>query len=114
MSRYQPKPMGCAPNVAVISFWYGQHVLSYQDVTRWTSRAKAAGATCLELRVAITDRDDAPLEEARRTETFTRNPMVVSFDPQLRGRIATYYARWCGRKNEFGPWSLPVSMTIAA
>jgi len=30
------------------------------------------------------------------------------------GRVATYFARWVSQRGEFGPWSIPASMTIAA
>ena len=29
-------------------------------------------------------------------------------------KIATYWGRWANSKGQVGPWSLPVSMTIAA
>ena len=43
-----------------------------------------------------------------------RNPIASAFDHADDGKVATYFARWGGKRNEFGQWSLPVSMTIAA
>jgi hypothetical protein len=40
--------------------------------------------------------------------------MPAVFDPSERGKQATFFARWGGKRNEFGQWSVPVSMTIAA
>ena len=45
---------------------------------------------------------------------FTRNPIVVPFAEADDGKIATYYGRWASVRGEVGPWSLPVSMRIAA
>jgi hypothetical protein len=52
------------------------------------------------------------------TATFygavTRNPVPVAFNPADNGKQATYFARWADRKGQVGPWSLPVTMAIAA
>ena len=45
---------------------------------------------------------------------YSRNGIRVEFEPTLRGKIVTYYARWCGVRGDVGPWSTPVSMRIAA
>jgi hypothetical protein len=52
--------------------------------------------------------------KARFVGNYTTSPMAVIFDDAERGKQATYFARWGGKRNEFGQWSLPVSMTIAA
>jgi hypothetical protein len=51
---------------------------------------------------------------ARFVGNFTTNPMPVLFNPADRGMQASYFARWGGKRNQFGPWSLPVSFTIGA
>jgi hypothetical protein len=44
-----------------------------------------------------------------------RNLFGLAFEPQYRGKSATYWGRWIGRGNQqVGRWSLPLSMTIAA
>ena len=92
----------------------GSHTLAYCDSNTLGSRRKPDGAICIQVFVAIADRADAPLEEARFYRNFTTSPAVVSFDAKDNCKIATYYARWSTRKGECGPWSMPVSMTIAA
>jgi hypothetical protein len=114
MSRLSKTVSWQQPKLTLMYATPGTQVLGYQDSARLRSRAKPAGAMCLELRIAITDRDDAPLEDARTCALFTKTPMKVHFEPQHNGRAATYYARWRGRNDRTGPWSAPVSMRIAA
>jgi hypothetical protein len=38
----------------------------------------------------------------------------VDFTEDKDGKVATYYARWASVRGEVGPWSLPISMRIAA
>ena len=45
---------------------------------------------------------------------FTKNPIAVAFSPEDDGKCATYFARWQSRCGDTGPWSLPVTMRIAA
>ena len=56
----------------------------------------------------------APVENAKYLGQFTRNPMTVRFEPKHDGLVATYYGRWASRRGEVGPWSLPVSLRVAA
>jgi hypothetical protein len=53
-------------------------------------------------------------EAARFYGKFTRNPIGVDFEAADNGKQATYFARWASRRGETGPWSLPVTMAIAA
>jgi hypothetical protein len=80
------------------------------------SKAKPAGATMCQLFVEVSEENAETFDpaKARFVGNFTANPMVVVFDEADRGKQATYFARWGGKRNEFGQWSLPVSMTIAA
>ena len=54
------------------------------------------------------------LNTARFVGNYTTNPMPIVFDGADRGKQATLFGRWGGKRNQFGQWSLPVSMTIAA
>jgi hypothetical protein len=45
---------------------------------------------------------------------FTKNPVAVGFAGTDDGKMATYFARWASPRGDVGPWSLPVSMRIAA
>ncbi|MCC6682706.1 MAG: hypothetical protein IT445_17535 [Phycisphaeraceae bacterium] len=45
---------------------------------------------------------------------FSTNPIVVKFGSRHDRKKATYFGRWVSRCGGVGPWSLPVSMSIAA
>jgi hypothetical protein len=64
--------------------------------------------------MAIGDEAVREPTEARWYGQFKRNPIVVKFDSKDDCRKATYFARWISPRGEVGPWSLPVSMAIAA
>lgn len=79
-----------------------------------TVRARPAGAVGLLLFRAI---GEAPVSSASEATflTFVGRPSVAStFAEADRGKIATYFARWTNARGEMGPWSNPVSASIAA
>lgn len=43
----------------------------------------------------------------------TKTPASLNYQPGDVGKIATSWARWFNRKGELGPWSLPISQTVA-
>ena len=45
---------------------------------------------------------------------FTRTPVAVTFGAEDDGKVATYFARWAGRRGDTGAWSRPVSCRVAA
>ena len=103
-----------SPLLSVIGGAPGTQTLRFADSATPDSKSKPFGATSLQLFVAITETEDAPLSEANFHSLATRNPVAVNFDETDNGKFATYYARWSSAKGETGPWSLPVSMVIAA
>lgn len=106
-----------SPILAIIGNTPGAQTLQFRDPTEPTKRAKPFGASELQLFLAVTDSEGltaAPLSEARFHSKVTRNPIAVEFGQDDNGRTATYYARWASAKGEFGPWSLPVVLKIAA
>lgn len=112
-------PIPCpqtVPLLNIVGGTRGTHWLKYADNNRPDVRAKPWGARWLELRIAITSEHEAPLHEATRCERITRNPVTIEFAHEQDGLVATYWARWSGppTRGETGPWSLPVSMRIAA
>ena len=104
-----------SPIVTILGNTPGSQTLQFRDPTEPDSKAKPFGATELQLFLAITDSDDpAPLDTARFHSKVTRNPIAVEFNQADDGKMATYYARWASARGEFGPWSLPAAMRIAA
>lgn len=97
--------LGCTPGI---------QVLRYHDSNTPDSSAKPFGATELQLFVAVGDKTINDRSDAKLVGKYTRNPIRVRFHSADGGKRATYYARWVSRRGETGPWSLPVSMHIAA
>jgi hypothetical protein len=100
--------------VSIIAATPGIQTLRYADSTTPDSSAKPFGATELQLFVVVGTAPASDPEAASFYGKFTRNPIAVSFPPADNGKQATYFARWASRRGETGPWSLPVTMAIAA
>jgi hypothetical protein len=103
-----------SPLLNIVAATPGVQTLRYADSATPDSGKKPFGAIQLQLFVvtgtaAVTDPDAAAFLAAH-----TRNPVEVPFSSADDGKVATYFARWATRTGEVGPWSLPVSMRIAA
>jgi hypothetical protein len=93
-----------------------QHFYHWRDETTPGKKARPAGVKHAELRIAITatgtaapaDPDDYPI---RAIDPAT--PYFMEFDPAEAGKTAHVLARWVSTRDEPGPWSLPVSATVA-
>ncbi len=100
----------------------GVHVLRYADEKTPSSRRKPAGVATLQL-MAFTTPVGAPtpivsagFDPSRGgalVGLFTTQPIEVQHEHKDDGGTATYFARWVTRTGKTGPWSAPVSMTIA-
>jgi hypothetical protein len=88
----------------------------FRDSMDPSARGLPAGATMCQVFAHVGDEnvETIDLKTARFIGNFTTNPMAVVFEGDDRGKQATLFGRWGGRRNQFGQWSLPVSMTIAA
>jgi hypothetical protein len=103
------------PVLAVQGATVGEHHLRCHDSLTPTRASKPFGAICLELYCATGEAPASNREEAKSIGIFSRNLSTVRFEHAYNKKVATYWARWCGKHAlDFGPWSLPVSMTIAA
>lgn len=89
---------------------------TFSDSVDPARRGLPPGATMCQLFVMTGEANFETFDDAnaRFVGNFTRNPMAVVFDAGDRGKQATLFARWGGKRNEFGSFSLPVSMTVAA
>jgi hypothetical protein len=105
-----------SPSVTITASTPGAQTTSFRDSTGLVPRGLPDGATMCQLFVEVGAENAGVFDitKARFVGNYTTNPMPVIFNPEDRGKQATYFARWGGRRNEFGQWSLPVSMTIAA
>ncbi len=105
-----------SPALSIVASTPAAQTVQFRDSTDLTRRALPMGATMCQLFVEVGAANAQTFDEtkARFVGNYTTSPMAVIFDDAERGKQATYFARWGGKRNEFGQWSLPVSMTIAA
>lgn len=103
-----------SPMIGVVGATPGSHTVRYADSGTPDSGAKPFGAAQIQIWVAVADAPTVNEDEAQFYGAFTRNPVGVLFSPEDDGKVATYFARWASRRGDTGPWSLPVSMRIAA
>ncbi len=103
-----------SPLISILGNTPGSQTLRFADTTTPDSKAKPFGASELQLFRGMGEEETAPLSDCRFYGKFTRNPIGVEFQETDDGKMATYYARWCSVRGEVGPWSLPISMRIAA
>jgi hypothetical protein len=103
-----------SPLVNCLGATPGSHTLRYADSATPDRPAKPFGAQNIQIWVAIKETATVNEDEAQFYGAFTRNPISVGFAPEDDGKMATYFARWAGGDGQVGPWSLPVSMRIAA
>jgi uncharacterized small protein (DUF1192 family) len=111
------EPINCpqtSPLLNIVAATPGSHTVRFSDSMDPEKRAKPFGASELQLFLAITEEDQAPLTDAKFYAKVTKNPVGVEFSQADDGKVATYYARWASVRGEVGPWSLPVSIRIAA
>jgi hypothetical protein len=103
-----------SPLLNIIGATPGAQTLRYADTNTPDTGAKPFGATQLQVFVAVGTTPTVDPTAADFYGAFTKNPIGVGFDAADDGKVATYFARWASRRGDVGPWSLPVSMRIAA
>jgi hypothetical protein len=103
-----------SPLLNIVMATPGVLVARYADSATPDSGAKPAGATNLQLFVATGTAAAVDPAAADFVGAFTRNPIELPFAAADDGKVATLFGRWATRTGEVGPWSLPVSMRIAA
>ena len=91
-----------------------QHTLSWRDETTPTSKAKPPGVLGAEIwhAVGATPPADPKLYTFGALDTAT--PYLLHHDPADGGKLAHYIVRWVNTRNQPGPWSETVSVTIGA
>lgn len=92
----------------------GSHTVTYADSLEPEKKAKPFGAASIQLFCAIKDTATENVNDAAFVGLFTMNPIATEFGEADDGKMATYFARWSGKRGDVGPWSLPISMAIAA
>lgn len=113
-SRSTVNVPGTSPLLNIIAATPSAQTLRYADSLTPDKAAKPFGATQIQIFVAIGTAPVADPSAAQFYGAFTKNPVAVAFDAADDGKMATYFGRWASRRGDTGPFSLPVSMRIAA
>jgi hypothetical protein len=79
-----------------------------------TSAARPRGTVGVLLFRTIAETAVNHPDEARFVAFVTRDRIHLEPARGHNGKRATYFARWAGTKGELGPWSTPISASIAA
>lgn len=92
--------------------------LRYTDSGLGASKKKPVGATGMELVAVVGVAPAVSPENGRALGTYTKAPLVATFEAGDQGKIATFFARWvtksgAGGKAYVGPWSAPLAQVIA-
>lgn len=107
-----PQP-ATSPLLAIQAGFSGEHVIRYADENTPTSRRKPLGAIQIQLNRTIAAGVDPNFNNSKMVGLYTKQPILVTSEPESVGMTATYFGRWVTARGLFGPWSLPVAMTIA-
>lgn len=102
-----------APLLMIQAAFSGEHVIRYADESSPASRKKPFGAIQIQINRNVAPGANPDVNQSTMVGLYTKQPIHVAQDQANTGLTATYMARWVTRKGEFGPWGLPVAMTIA-
>jgi hypothetical protein len=91
-----------------------RHVIRFHDAAAPLARAKPPAAMALLLFQHVGSSPPAAPEQARFVGFVTRQPFAVALAAADVGKTAYYYGKWVTSTGLEGPWSAPVSSTVAA
>jgi hypothetical protein len=102
------------PMLSIAGSAPGSMTMRYCDSNTPDSGRKPVGAFQIELYMAVAPEPVENPDTAVKYRAFTRNPIYVVWNEDDDKKTATLWARWIGRRGDTGPWSVPISTTIAA
>ena len=102
-----------APLLSIVAAFSGEHVIRFSDENTPASRKKPHGAIQIQINRKIAYGADPVVEGSELVGLYTKQPIQVPQEQMNAGKTASYFGRWVTRTGLFGPWSLPVGMTIA-
>lgn len=91
-----------------------QHIIHFFDEGSQKSKAKPEGVRGCEIWCKIGGTAPLDYSETKYLATDTKTPYVAHFDGADGGKTVHYMLRWVNTRNEPGPWSETISVTISA
>jgi len=102
-----------SPLLSIVAAFSGEHVIRYADENTPASRKKPAGALHIQINKIVAPGPVLLPDDSKMVGLFGDQPVKVEQNQEDVGLTATYFGRWVTRRGLFGPWGLPVCMTIA-
>ena len=90
-----------------------EHSIKFFDEETPNSIKKPDGVRGCEVWHKIDGPPPADASELTYVATDTRTPYIVHYDGSDAGKMAHYWLRWINKRDETGPWSETVSVTIS-
>jgi hypothetical protein len=90
-----------------------QHTISFLDSTSSGSKRKPAGVASCEIWSKVGGPAPTDYTQMMYVESPTKTPCLVTYEGAQAGLTVWYWMRWVNTRNQKGPWSDPVSATIA-
>lgn len=91
-----------------------QHTIHFFDEGSQKSKAKPEGVRGCEIWCKIGGEPPLDYSETKYLATDTKTPYIAHFEGADGGKTAHYMLRWVNTRNEPGPWSETISVTISA
>ncbi|MFZ4589448.1 MAG: hypothetical protein ACOYN6_00490 [Ignavibacteria bacterium] len=89
------------------------HTIHFFDEATPKSKAKPEGVRACEIWMKIGGTPPTDAKELTYLASDTRSPYIVHFNGEDAGKMAHYMLRWLNTRNEPGPWSETISVTIS-
>jgi hypothetical protein len=90
-----------------------EHIIRIYDEATPKRRAKPKGVMGCQIWLKIGGSSTAGYSEFIYHTLTTKSPHIVTFKGEDAGKMAHYNFRWVNTRNEPGPWSETVSVTIS-
>jgi len=91
-----------------------EHIINFFDEMTRTSKAKPFGVRGCEIWCKIGDVPPKDETELHYLATDSSTPYHSHFSGADGGKTVYYWLRWVNTRNETGPWSETISVTISA
>jgi len=102
-----------APMATVDTSQRLQHGIDFRDSASPSSRKKLAGVAGCEIWAKVGAPAPTDVSQMTYVATDTATPYLVEYTGAQAGQMVWYWLRWVNTRGEKGPWSEPVSATIA-